>query len=178
MSEVTTQNGCPDSIFSIYCARNQCECTGSLADDARVKFTFNRMSMCTTAGRRRRAIGFALRGRGVRESSLLDFVFSSTSVNKSAAAGYNLYRANDETRDEDDHPVAWFEQQSVATTHYISPTTHYISPSSEHTRIVVISADRFEDNLGTENRAEGRDTITRSANVGDESLRLILVLLG
>lgn len=134
--------------------------------------------MCTTAGRRRRAIGFALRGRGVRESSLLDFVFSSTSVNKSAAAGYNLYRANDETRDEDDHPVAWFEQQSVATTHYISPTTHYISPSSEHTRIVVISADRFEDNLGTENRAEGRDTITRSANVGDESLRLILVLLG
>jgi hypothetical protein len=139
---------------------------------ARVKFTFNRMSMCTTAGRRRRAIAFALRGRGVRESSLLDFVFSSTSV-KSAG-----YRANDETRDEDDHPVAWFEQQSVATTHYISPTTHYISPSSEHTRIVVISADRFEDNLGTENRAEGRDTITRSANVGEDSLRLILVLLG
>ena len=118
---MTTQNGCPDSIFSIYCARNQCECTGSVS---------------------------------------------------------HRYRANDETRDEDDHPVAWFEQQSVATTHYISPTTHYISPSSEHTRIVVISADRFEDNLGTENRAEGRDTITRSANVGEESLRLILVLLG
>lgn len=54
-----------------------------------------------------------------------------------------------------------------------------ISTSSEHTpvRLVVISATQFEDNLRSENRAEG-ETITRSTNAGDESLRLILDLLG